>query len=188
MLYKPLSRRLFVALDESNHGGKEEIFVAAYSFHPDLAKYIQAPSSFRTRRNLSSELLQVNREGYRFLTVSQQVPNPVRERNLLNEVVCSFYNFFIRSGMDPDSTDLFMDGDLSQKQRERLKQDIKKLLNVPYPAVSVHAVPKRINGRHIKTNPLLLLSDHLANLIFKDSRGDFGEEYLSRRIPFPFKR
>lgn len=196
MYYLPREKRLFVAIDESNHGRDEEIFVGAFSFLQDLAEYTRVSGSVDKRRKLASNIHCGPSLDYRFCVVNRDSYGRFGEHNVHLEVARALYASFL--DMEIDSSNLYLDGAFSMKQREDMREAVRKTLNedrgirakIPYPAILVYSIPKRKRDDGIKANTLLLFADHRANLLFRASRFDTADpsgKYFDKRVPFPLK-
>lgn len=191
MMYDPIKNRLFIAVDESNHGRDEEIFVSSFSFNPHLANYKRGSSDVDVRGKEASRFCSKDLD-YRFCVVNRDSYGVFGEHSIHKEVSRVFYNSLLEEFSDLDSVTLYLDGEFRESQREDIKLMLKKMtgMEVPYPAISVISVPKRNRGGTIKTNDLLLHADYMANRLFRASRFDTADKegkYFKKRLPFPLQ-
>ncbi len=200
MHYSQRSSRLFVAIDQSNHGRDEEIFVAALSYVPEFAAYTKFTANQRERRIMASEIKICPHLDYFFCVVNREHYDLFGNHNIPKEVSMAFFGSFLTRGLEIDASDIYIDGELSAHQREDAKEAVRGVLNkgrgnndkIPYPAVSVHASPKnRKRDNTIKANKLLLFADLQANRLFNASRystTDKHGRYACKRVVFPFHK
>ena len=200
MHYSQRDSRLFVAIDESNHGRDEEIFVAAFSNTPEFARYIKFTANQDQRREMAAKMRICPQLNYLFCVVNREHYDLFGEHNVQKEVSRAFFDSLLCRGFEIDAADIYIDGDFKSYQREETREAVRKILNhereardkIPYPAVLVHASPKSIDrGGRVKANALLLLADFQSNKLFNASRystTDKRGRYACKRVAFPLHK
>jgi len=187
--YTNFQRRLFCALDESNHGRDEEIFVFAFTHQSEHAHIIS--TDFSTSKRRSDICMRIPKLysslDYRFCVVNRDHYKEFGCQNIPCLVSMVFIEEMNISSLD--RLDLYIDGELSSVQRGYIKKSINKATAIPYPAIGIHSIAKVKNrDGEIKTNTLLTFADYQSNFLFHQPRystTDREGKYYPKRIPFP---
>ncbi|MEM3405590.1 MAG: hypothetical protein QW117_01285 [Candidatus Pacearchaeota archaeon] len=177
-------RKLFVGIDESNHGKYPEIFVAAYSNKEEYSIYLQNPiKKDRKHLELNEKLRKVR---YNFLILQEYDINRMKEvikkDKRINLSVRSIVFSSLLKGITryykDYSLEILIDGDLKIEELKSTKSLISKIERIPEENIFLYSGIKF--DEHIL---IVNYADEIAHFLFRKKTLEdiISEKYCSIR-------
>jgi len=181
MLKKDLYSKLFAGVDESRHGLDNEVFTIVVSpLAKDAERYLISKNTRINSKDKDKILwIPLQERDYRYALVNRSHYKKYGQHQLIKEITRELV-----ASIKPEynEIELYIDGDLTSKQRGAIKREVAKVAYIKYPEIGVHSIAKRRNKENkFETNYLLVTADSLANFLSRNySPKELQEGEISR--------
>lgn len=153
------SNRIYIGIDESNHGRFPEYFVSVFSgLEIDVIK-----GNFGKIRTNSSSVQEINKSqirDYSFLLVTKSDYGRISQNEFIGIVVASLISGFVSS--DLESIGIFLDGEHLQPRKTYLRDSVSEICEVPKSLVSL-TCGKGLDKKYKVVN----MADDIAHYLFR---------------------
>ena len=152
-----MEKRLYLGIDESNHGRTPEVFVAVFSkLEQDILEHNKLPK----RRSNANPLKSMGRRKYSFLLVNETDFERIPEKEFMGVVASSL----IQEEFDKENThlDVFIDGYLKKSKQIYAKDLISEVHDIPKDYISISS-----GSKFDQTYKVVNLADSIANHLFR---------------------
>ncbi len=169
-----MEERLYIGIDESNHGRYPEVFVAVFS---NLNQDIIKPGHLSKKRpGIPFNFL--NGRDYSFLLVNKHDLGRLPKKELTGVVLSSLFSG--KSFGDFSHLDIFIDGSIDISRKIYSQEVISEVYEIPKKNISIES-----GSKFDQTYPIVNFADSIAHYIFrnlsvKEITSNKNQKYLLR--------
>ena len=163
--------RLYIGLDESNHGRFPEIIVAVSSFVASDASSVVTSKKERMKLKVLWKFLQNDNRDFRYTQVKRGTPK--RNKNYLIQtaplLIGKILENCLKNNEPVDALSILIDGHMRDKDFDDIDEgldEVQDRMGIQIGSISYKPYPK--GGKRYNYNRILTAADSLAHSIFRN--------------------